>query len=396
MALTLFENFSDRAKRAVFFARWEAQQDATGAIEAEHLLLGLLREDPELFYLLADRKSAPVVRLAQIATRLAGKLPKAFPPRPPRDLPLSSRGKRAVIQGEWNRKKLGLAEVGTGVLLFSLADLNPTSERWFFGLLKTPRDPLASALELEGLGAAAIARRLEAGDITPQDRTITFARQFLGIVDRWMAEVHFTACNLQAVEPIEERSRELTRMSFVHLADLENLNGRHPFNGARSVRRVLSRADAGIVAHFQAVEAFPRPSARESTETLALLTEFSDGRWIETIKTSGVLMNDPPAIETVKVKNAVADAEVVSLHLDRIRTRLDDSPGCQVVPIRTREEYCSSIERVNRTVAASRASAGGILTLDEIARLVPSEDDAFHRAVLNEMKRQRQAAEGRA
>lgn len=45
----LYEKFTDKARRAVFFARYEAQQNGDREIENAHLLLGVLREDKNLF-----------------------------------------------------------------------------------------------------------------------------------------------------------------------------------------------------------------------------------------------------------------------------------------------------------------------------------------------------------
>jgi hypothetical protein len=44
----LFERYSEKARRVIFFARYEASQFGTEYIETEHLLLGLLREDMQL------------------------------------------------------------------------------------------------------------------------------------------------------------------------------------------------------------------------------------------------------------------------------------------------------------------------------------------------------------
>jgi ATP-dependent Clp protease ATP-binding subunit ClpC len=41
----MFERFTEKARRAVFFARYEASQYGNSYIETEHLLLGLWRED---------------------------------------------------------------------------------------------------------------------------------------------------------------------------------------------------------------------------------------------------------------------------------------------------------------------------------------------------------------
>jgi ATP-dependent Clp protease ATP-binding subunit ClpC len=40
----MFERFTERARRVIFFARYEASQLGSGTIETEHLLLGLMRE----------------------------------------------------------------------------------------------------------------------------------------------------------------------------------------------------------------------------------------------------------------------------------------------------------------------------------------------------------------
>jgi hypothetical protein len=40
----MFERYTEKARRVIFFARYEASQFGASAIEAEHILLGLLRE----------------------------------------------------------------------------------------------------------------------------------------------------------------------------------------------------------------------------------------------------------------------------------------------------------------------------------------------------------------
>ena len=42
----MFERYTEKARRVAFFARFEASQYGSPYIETEHLLLGLLREDP--------------------------------------------------------------------------------------------------------------------------------------------------------------------------------------------------------------------------------------------------------------------------------------------------------------------------------------------------------------
>jgi uncharacterized protein YbbC (DUF1343 family) len=44
----MFERYTEKARRVIFFARYEASQVGSPTIEPSHLLLGVLREDPEL------------------------------------------------------------------------------------------------------------------------------------------------------------------------------------------------------------------------------------------------------------------------------------------------------------------------------------------------------------
>ena len=44
----MFERFTEKARRVIFFGRYEASQFGSPFIESEHLLLGLLREDQAL------------------------------------------------------------------------------------------------------------------------------------------------------------------------------------------------------------------------------------------------------------------------------------------------------------------------------------------------------------
>ena len=44
----MFERYTEKARRSIFFARYEASQFGSPVIDTEHLLLGLLREDKAL------------------------------------------------------------------------------------------------------------------------------------------------------------------------------------------------------------------------------------------------------------------------------------------------------------------------------------------------------------
>lgn len=44
----MFERYTEKARRAIFFSRYESSQYGSPYIETEHLLLGLLREEKSL------------------------------------------------------------------------------------------------------------------------------------------------------------------------------------------------------------------------------------------------------------------------------------------------------------------------------------------------------------
>src|SRR6266436_3213388 len=44
----MFERYTERTRRVIFFARYEASRFGSTTIETEHLLLGLIREDKRL------------------------------------------------------------------------------------------------------------------------------------------------------------------------------------------------------------------------------------------------------------------------------------------------------------------------------------------------------------
>ena len=59
----MFDRFSEKARRTIFFARYEASQFGSDYIEAEHLLLGILREDrgQRSFWRFRSRSFHPLV-----------------------------------------------------------------------------------------------------------------------------------------------------------------------------------------------------------------------------------------------------------------------------------------------------------------------------------------------
>jgi len=66
----MFERYTERARRVIFFARYEASQYGSPYIETEHLLLGLLREDRALTKWFPDQSNVEPEIRAEIEKRI--------------------------------------------------------------------------------------------------------------------------------------------------------------------------------------------------------------------------------------------------------------------------------------------------------------------------------------
>jgi len=110
----MFERYPQDARRAIFFARWEAQQAGSAYIEPGHLLLGLTHD--------AESK---VNQLFALSTH-ADNFRRQLGPYPSTksstsvDLPLSNPGKRVLVYAAQEADKLASNPIGTEHLLLGL------------------------------------------------------------------------------------------------------------------------------------------------------------------------------------------------------------------------------------------------------------------------------------
>ena len=110
----MFERYTEKARRVVFFARYEASKFGSPQIETEHLLLGILRENKDLTRKLPPR-SAESIRKEIEATAVRG---EEFPTSV--DLPLSNESKRVLAYAAEEAERLGHKHIGTEHLLLGL------------------------------------------------------------------------------------------------------------------------------------------------------------------------------------------------------------------------------------------------------------------------------------
>ncbi|HEX8852665.1 MAG TPA: Clp protease N-terminal domain-containing protein, partial [Pyrinomonadaceae bacterium] len=83
----MFERYTEKARRVIFFARYEASQLGSAAIEPEHILLGVLREDKTLASRFISRAHA--ANLEAVREEIKARLPPAVEISSTVELPLS-------------------------------------------------------------------------------------------------------------------------------------------------------------------------------------------------------------------------------------------------------------------------------------------------------------------
>src|SRR5215470_2021398 len=113
----MFERYTERARRAIFFARYEASQFGSTTIEPEHLLLGILREDKnvtarfsrEMFFS-GDSLRDDITRRLTIREKVATA----------HDLSLSDESKRILVSAAEEAEKMNHRGVGPEHLLLGI------------------------------------------------------------------------------------------------------------------------------------------------------------------------------------------------------------------------------------------------------------------------------------
>jgi len=112
----MFERYTEKARRVIFFARYEASQFGSPYIETEHLLLGLLREDNPMVSRHLPSPGYEESILKQIKSQAAVREKIAISV----DLPLSNECKRVLAHAAEEAMRLGHSHIGTEHLLLGL------------------------------------------------------------------------------------------------------------------------------------------------------------------------------------------------------------------------------------------------------------------------------------
>ncbi len=145
----MFERYTDKSRRVIFFARYEASNFGSPYIETEHLLLGVLREDKALTnqFLRSHASVESIRKQIEGHTTIREKISTSV------DLPLSNECKRVLAYAAEEAELLSHQHIGTEHLLL--------------GLLREEKCFAAAILQERGLRLEAIREELQ--KMSPED-----------------------------------------------------------------------------------------------------------------------------------------------------------------------------------------------------------------------------------
>lgn len=181
----MFERYTEKARRVVFFARFEAAQAGSPTIESEHLLLGILREAPGLFVSADGASKASYLRAAM------HELPASTKPTPLAvDLPLSADSKLVIASAVEEAERLGDRHIGPEHLLMALFRQEKSAAARFLR---------EAGITLHDLRLTAAARALHGGSAAADSVTTALEQVFRAMAALWNEQDRYGLANLFAV-----------------------------------------------------------------------------------------------------------------------------------------------------------------------------------------------------
>jgi ATP-dependent Clp protease ATP-binding subunit ClpC len=112
----MFERFTEKARRVIFFARYEASQVGSPVINGDHMLLGILREDKALL----EGLTSPQTDWSNAADTVRKGLQRSDPLPASLDLPLSDEVKTALSLAVEESEELKQKHIGSVHLILGL------------------------------------------------------------------------------------------------------------------------------------------------------------------------------------------------------------------------------------------------------------------------------------
>ena len=187
----MFERYTEKARRVIFFARYEASQFGSPYIETEHLLLGLLREDKALTnrFLRSHASVESIRKQIEGHTTIREKVSTSV------DLPLSNECKRVLAYAAEEAERLSHKHIGTEHLLL--------------GLLREEKCFAAEILHERGLRLSTI--REELARTTQEKATPQRTSRESSLLGEFSRDLTQAAMDNQ-LDPLVGRDQELERV----------------------------------------------------------------------------------------------------------------------------------------------------------------------------------------
>jgi ATP-dependent Clp protease ATP-binding subunit ClpC len=186
----MFERYTEKARRVIFFARYEASQFGSPFIETEHLLLGLLREDKAL----TNRFLRSHASIESIRKQIEGRTPIREKVSTSVDLPLSQECKRVLAYAAEEAERLAHKHIGTEHLLL--------------GLLREDKSFAAEILHERGLRLSTLREELSR---VQSDKAATARPKETSLLGEFSRDLTQAAMENQ-LDPLVGREAELERV----------------------------------------------------------------------------------------------------------------------------------------------------------------------------------------
>jgi hypothetical protein len=112
----MFERYTEKARRVIFFARKEASVFGSPTIESEHILLGLVQESKDFMKRYLDDKTSEAEIRAEVLTYTVLRAPTPTSV----DIPLSEECKQILMFAAEEAERLGHRHIGTEHLMLGI------------------------------------------------------------------------------------------------------------------------------------------------------------------------------------------------------------------------------------------------------------------------------------
>jgi ketosteroid isomerase-like protein len=150
----MFQRFTEKARRVIFYARYEAGQYGSSRIESEHLLLGLLREDKGLLWHFMDAEGSGIDIRAKIEKRVA----RGDSFSTSVEVPLTDESKKILNLAVEESDRLGNPHIGTEHLLLGMLLVESSLAAQILTETGIKPEPVREQLSKSSLGDAVIMR----------------------------------------------------------------------------------------------------------------------------------------------------------------------------------------------------------------------------------------------